>query len=116
MNMRGPETLVERQVTQILENTGFKDEVNKPPTFSDKLHSDLEDKLTMIGGLLGVVGGGIAANIMVNTEGLAVFLAISTRVTVVTPLGITVGAVLGTGYGWLAAKAVNSVRSNILRR
>lgn len=119
--MAVPETLAERQIAKILENTEFASEVdkssgqseslNQPSTYRDKLHSDLEYDLVIVGGLVGVVGGGIAANMMVNTEGLAWFLAISTRVAVVTPLGITVGTFVGTGYGWLAAKAINSIRS-----
>lgn len=118
--MEIPRTLAERQIAEILEDTGFtsgekslsdSESLNQLPTYTDKLHSDLEDNLMIGGGLLGVMVGGIAANMMMNTEGVHWLLTASTRVAVVTPLGITVGAFLGTGYGWLAAKAINSIRS-----
>lgn len=91
-----------------------------PPTMASELRSDLselEEKLMIIGGTLGFVGGGIAANMIFKMEeNVSWFLAASTRVALVTPIGVTVGAVLGVGMGFLAAKAINRVRSNILIR
>ncbi len=72
--------------------------------------SALEDWLISLGFVFGMIGAGLTVNEVLKTGELPGILAIPIRSVALAALS-GIGGIVGAGHGWLAAKAINGVRS-----